>query len=84
MGTLDDRKEQFRQRTRHNKIESILRMMRSTGITIEDLQGHIPEKSKEQKLKERREIERAKQKARDSLVKAREAKRIKQEGINGK
>ena len=70
---LDTRKAEFQQRDKHNKIESILRIMRSKGITIEDLQGHTVVTS-EQKLKERREVQNAKTRATAALVKARAAK----------
>ena len=73
---LDQRKLDFQQRDRHNKIEGILRTMRGKGITIEDLQGYT-EVTSEQKLKERREIQNAKIKATAALVKARAAKQAK-------
>jgi hypothetical protein len=76
MSELDKRKLEFQQRDKHNKIESILRTMRSKGITLEDLQGYTTITS-EMKLKERREIQAAKAKATASLIKARAAKQAK-------
>ena len=81
MNKLEERKEEFRKRTTHNKIESILRTMRSLGITIEDLQGHVVAPTSAEKLAKRREIEANRKKGSDSLVKAREAKKAKQQGV---
>jgi hypothetical protein len=81
MNKLDERKQEFLKRNKNNKIESILRTMRGVGITIEDLQGHKVEPTSQEKLAKRREIEKAKEKARLSLIKAREAKKAKQQEV---
>jgi hypothetical protein len=73
MNQLDERKLEFQRRVKHNKVESILRTMRGAGITVDDLQGHTIVTA-EQKLKEQRAKTALKNKQRDSLIKAREAK----------
>jgi len=79
MSDVDKRKEEFRKRMIHNKIESVLRTMRSNGITIEDLQSHTVV-SQEELLKQRRAEQAFKNKSRESLVKARQVKASKTKG----
>ena len=79
MSNVDERKLEFHKRMKHNKIESLLRTMRSSGITIEDLQSHTVV-SQEELLKLRRAEQAFKNKSRESLVKARQAKADKHKG----
>jgi 2C-methyl-D-erythritol 2,4-cyclodiphosphate synthase len=79
MVTLDERKVQFKQRIKQQQLEQIVKTMYKMGITVEDIQGFQLVTDKE-KLAKQRDIIRAKMRASESLKKAREAKKAKQEG----